>query len=61
MRDSHANDKDRFSFLRLSLMALGLMAGGLFLMMQDGSQAASPQNKKPPRYCREPAASDCRG
>jgi hypothetical protein len=44
MRDSHSTDKDKSSILRLSLTALALIAGGLFLMMQDGSLAGSPQN-----------------
>jgi hypothetical protein len=43
MRDSHSTDKDKSSILRLSLMALALIAGGLFVMIQDDNQAASPQ------------------
>jgi len=41
MRDSP--DKDKSSILRLSLTALALIAGGLFLMMQEDSLAGSPQ------------------
>jgi len=43
MRDSQSTDKDKSSILRLSLTALALIAGGLFLMMQDDSLAGSPQ------------------
>jgi hypothetical protein len=40
---SDSPDKDKSSILRLSLTALALIAGGLFLMMRDGSLAGSPQ------------------
>jgi hypothetical protein len=36
-------DKDKSSILRLSLTALALIAGGLFLMTQDDSLAGSPR------------------
>jgi hypothetical protein len=50
MSDSPVQEKS--SVLRLSLTALALIAGGLFLMMQDGSQAWSPQ-KKPAHAARK--------
>lgn len=48
MRDSRFPDlpplskKDGPSTIRLSLLALALIAGGLFVMMQDDSRAESP-------------------
>ena len=42
-----SSGNDRSSVLRLSLTALALIAGGLFLLMQDDSLAGSPQNPVP--------------
>lgn len=37
---SASSNKEGYSVLRLSLTALALIAGGLFLTMQDDSQAS---------------------
>lgn len=48
MRDSRFSDLPSFSkkegpsTFRLSLVALALVAGGLFVMMQDDTRAESP-------------------